>query len=493
MAQTPYKINDRRGAEKSFYSGRNALIKSATHYNDRQQIPELNYDSARNISKQGLAKLRSVGRYMFSNFGPVRGGLFEQAELSVSTFIPQFVGEDSEFGKRAEDFLREWEKIMDLRGWPYDGEAYRRNLIIQSRVDGDIFTLLTEGEGGYPQIQVIPAHRIGSQGTSRIVESGPWKDYQIIHGAITNDYGRVVAWRVYPTGDYTGTDYVEISSANLFPSYFIEFSDQFRGISSLAAAAFDWQDVYERRAFEMLAQKNASSISLVEKNEMGSADDGSPYLSIPEDGLTSGDATGLAIEKMDGGTIRYLKNGNSLESLKFERPTADQQNFEASIIRGAFRAMEWDMDFSLDTSRVGGASLRLVVEKCNRTIEKNQALVEKALRRVHGYAIAKAIKLGLLPESQDWWRWEYQGPARVTADAKYDDDIARERIKLGGLTYRDWYNMRGMWWEDEVLQRIKEQKFIEENCEAIGVSPDKVQLLTPNGNQALESKPNETD
>ena len=379
---------------------------------------------------------------------------------------------------------------MMVSGWGNDGCSYRTNIVLSTRREGNHFTLQADNGDGYPLVQEIPSHRIGSVYEETQVRGGRYDGYHICNGIIQDDYGRAVAYRVYSDGYLTG-DYEDIPADVMFQSFFPEYVGQSIGISSLGSCACDWQDVLERRKFELLAQKIGASIALVEGNERGQAPPGIGAITKPSAGSsTAGTATGLITELYDGGVTRYYKSksGEELKTLRMDRPSSDSQAFEAAIIRGAFKGMEWDVDFSLDPSKVGGVPMRVVVDKINRTIDKNQALVEKAMRRVHGWAISKAIKLGLLPANDEWYKWEYQGPSRPTSDAKYDDDIDRERLKMGGLTYRDWYAKRGMWWEDEVRQRIDEQKFIEDECKTAGVDVNKVQLLTPNGN--LQSSQN---
>src|SRR5258708_6497169 len=112
MAEKPYKINDYRGTGRAYY-GSNQLIKAATQTTDRKATPFLDHDTNRNISHVGHQNLRNVGRFLYSNFPMVHGALNEQAELSVGTFIPQFVGEDKEWGKVSEQALTDWHQILD--------------------------------------------------------------------------------------------------------------------------------------------------------------------------------------------------------------------------------------------------------------------------------------------------------------------------------------------------------------------------------------------
>ncbi len=459
MPQAAYKINDRRGKNQpSYYRGpaNNSLYKAATQTDERKSIPNLDWDHERNISRLGHRQLRNVGKFLYANFPIISGALDEQAWLSVSTFIPQFTGKDKNWGELAEARLKEWGKIMNVRGWDFDECDYRVGVVTTTKREGAHFTLQVDNGDGYPLIQAIPPHRVGSRLDEHQVVGGPYDGYYICNGIIQDDYGRAVAYRVYSDGYLTG-DYVDIPANVMFQSFFPKYVDQGIGLSALASSACDWQDVQERREFELLAQKLGSSIALIEKNEAGEALNPSDHVVTPEETTdTAATPTGLVIEKFDKGTVRYIKGGDSIEALRYDRPSRDSQDFEAAIIRGAFKGMEWDVDFSLDPSKVGGAQMRIVVEKINRAIERNQALVEKAMRRIHGWAISKFIKLGLLPPNDEWFKWEYQGPGEITADKKHDSDVDIQEIAQNIQTRKRACAKRGLFRQDVDRERFDE-------------------------------------
>ncbi|MDB6021268.1 MAG: hypothetical protein JWQ04_1125 [Pedosphaera sp.] len=504
MAEKPYKIIDRRGTSRTFY-GNNQLIKAATQTSDRKATPFLDYDTNRNISHVGHRTLRNVGRFIFANFPMVHGALQEQAELSVGTFIPQYLGADKAWGEMAEQALVDWHRILDLRGWPYDGTSFLTNLIIGARRDGDHATLLTENADGYPLIQTIPVHRIGSRYNEFIVSEGEYDGATIINGVIVNEYGTPLAYRVYDDYPYTG-EHTDIPADSLILSYFPEWVDQSRGITSMGSCAFDWSDIAERRSFEMLAQKYGSALNLIETNERGGPTPGAQFITRPTTGSnTTGTPTGLITESYDGGTVRYLKanSGSKIEGFRNDRPSADSQRFEESMIRGAFAGMEWSIDFALDPTKAGGAQMRIVVEKINATIAKNQRLAAKVMRRLDGWALRKFIKIGLLPENVDWYKWAFQGPAEVTADAKYDSDVTLQEIRSGIDTRQRACARRGEFWQDVDDQRETEtdamlgraQKLAKKYNLQIQEVITLLNLPTPNGNLAAVNiqEPNVTD
>jgi capsid protein len=399
----------------------------------------------------------TIGRWLYHNSPELRGAVREMADLAASSYIPQFYGSDKVWGNKAEEWLYEHDKICDVRGWPYNMATYRRNLVLAVLRDCDLGTLLTETPEGYPLIQPLGAHRIGSGSGSERVAGGEFDGANIYDGVITDDYGRTIGYRICDPA--TGAPDRDISANDMFLSFLPEYVDQGRGISELAAAFFDFQDTRESRTFNLLAGKIAASIALVEKNETGEADSAKAIVSGGEYDADDNTKSTIHQETVDGGMIRYFKagTGSSIESFSYDRPGANSQEFEDRVIRAAFAGMGWSYDFSLNPTKAGGAQMRIVIDKINRRLKSIQDLVLlPAMRRIDGWRISKAIKLGLLAPSKEWYMWDYQGPSRLTADAKYESDVDLQELGAGVGTLASAAARRGTYWEDVRGQQDKE-------------------------------------
>lgn len=477
-AAPAYRIIDRRNAPYG-YAG-NALIESATQTGERSYVAPADHDIHRTVSNMGRRTLMSLGRSMFWKFPALQGMVLEQANLAVSTFLPQYTGRNKDWGTEAEEKLGEWHKILDIAGWPYDYDSYLQSLVIGPLVEGETATLLTDNGEGYPLIQTIPVHRIGKfsqpDATAQVRYSGnnlyvdgvliddarPYPATEsvsflarIIDGVIVDDYCRAIAYRV----DGESQDqYQDISARNLFLAFSPQATGQVRGFSLLASSIFDWQDLAEWKRFEMIAQKVFSTRTLIETNETGDIDEAKSIIKTAATFDTSGNKTALDVQHLYGGTIQYLraKTGSKVEAFGYDRPGTNSREFLKTTLRDAFRGTEWDAFFSLDPQSVGGAPMRVIVEKINLVAAKRRKLVRKCCARVDGYAIAKMMKLGLLPWDDDWYRWEYQGPGDVTADKKYDSDVDIAEIGQGISTRKKACANRGLHLEDVDAQRESE-------------------------------------
>lgn len=444
------------------------MVLGATQNAQRTQVPFLDKDTHRTISNLGRRTLMTLGRWLFWNQPAVSGAILEQAMFASENFQPQFWGKDKAWGDQAEAWLLEWEKICDVAGWPYDMTSYRELLVLSDLREGDMATLLTETPDGYPQIQLWPAHRIASYSCDTTVQGGEYDGSRISDGVITDDFRRPVAYRLV---DEAGAHLTDVPARNMFLSFIPKQADQVRGFSGLASAVFDWQDLKESRYFELIAQKAAAAVALLETNEAGNTDETRSVIRTRATHNSSGGKETLDTQELQGGLYRYFKAGTNseLKAFSYDRPGSNTITYQDTVLRDAFQGIEWSMFFSNDPSKVGGAPLRIIVEKINRVIRKRQRMIAQALRRIHGYAISKAIKLGLLPFSEEWWKWEYQLPALITADRKYDSAIDVDEYANRFTSLKTICAKRGTYWEDTVLQWLDEQKFIQTKAAEMGV------------------------
>lgn len=456
MSAPAYKINDRRSSTGyTGAGGRDVLIESARQVPERRLIQPADKDFHRNISSLGRRTLTTLGRWLFWNVPVVRGMVLEQADLAVGTFLPQFYGENKDWGNKAEEWLFDWHKIFDIAGPPFDYDFWLQSLILLPIVDGDFGTLLTSTDSGYPMIQIIPGHRIGGRfHADDTVKGGPYDGAKIIDGVIVNDYGRALAYRVCGDG-YDPNNFQDISARDMMLHFTPLFPGQLRGISGLASSVFNFQDAQEWDRLEMLAQKIFASQTITEYNESGDVDEAKAAVSRAATYNTDDKKTSMTEESMEGGgMIRYFKanSGSKIDAFHYDRPGTATQDFQNRKIRDAFRGTQWDAFFSLDPQQVGGAPMRIIVAKINSVLKKLRKVAGKACARADGYGLSKSE----LPFDVDWYKWEYQGPGDITADAMYDSQVGLQETAQGFSSRKIQAAKRGEYWEELDAQREAE-------------------------------------
>lgn len=453
MAASPLTFLEQRWA--AGYSANNSLVRSATQTTDRQQISGLDYDTHRTISPLGHSVLRMIGRHLYWNCDPIRAAVDEMARLATSTFFPQFYGTEKEWGREAESYLRESDNFIDVRGWPFTWSTYLQNLVREVLVDGDQGTLLAELNDS-ARVQVWKSHRIGSRAQSNIVSGGPYDGATIINGCILNDYGGSYAYAIQPDANYAAQPMAYVSANNFLLNFLPSTSDALRGYSALATAAFPMSDREESKAYLLLAQKIAATMAVEIQNQAGQPDRAKALVSAPATAAEAGVAQELPKELMKPGRIMYFAGGKGqgIKVVEQDQPGDNVVNYQNEIIREGLQSLGWSYDFSHNPSKVGGAQMRVVIEKIEARLHEIRAmLVGPVARRITGYRIAKAIKAGFLRENSEWFMWRFQWPAKLTADRKYDSEIDLEESLRGLMTDQKFCGRRGDD-RDEVYEEV---------------------------------------
>lgn len=446
MSVKPYTFIDRRQSQ----TGSNSLIRAATQTTDRLQVAMLDADTHRTVTGLGRRVALSVGRELYQNCSPIRAAVDEIARLATSVFIPQSYAKDVKWRTIAEEYLYEGDQFIDVRGYPYSMQTYLRNLVREVLVDGDQGTLLAEVDGS-AKIQVWRSHRIGSRTNARIIAGGEYDGATIIDGVVVDDVGRRLAYGL--VNNSWEEPFAYVSENNFLLNFLPNTSDALRGYSALTTAAFDMQDLNEFKQWTLIKQKIAASLAIEVQNGTGVADRTQQLMAAPStDRDANGNATDLPTEMTKPGRYVYFKagEGQTLRVVPNNEPGPDLQAHHTQIIRESLQSLGWSYDFAHDATKIGGASMRVVIEKVNARLEEiRDLLVRPVMRRITGWRIAKAIKAGFIPENPEWFKWTFQCAAKLTADRKYDAEVDLLEARQGWLTDKQAIAKRGGFIEDE--------------------------------------------
>jgi capsid protein len=183
-----------------------------------------------------------------------------------------------------------------------------------------------------------------------------------------------------------------------------------------------------------------------------------------------------------GGKLVSLKPDESLESFQSNRPSPTFTGFLEHLRRDAALGVI-PFEFAADSSKVGGAGVRLIVAKADRRFSFRQMILERRLiRPVWGYVIGDAVARGLLPAITDWWKIATVPPRRVTVDAGREAQQNRADVEMGLKTLSDHYAELGADFGEELERRAADAKLILETARKYGVPPEmlwKPAALTP--------------
>jgi hypothetical protein len=402
----------------------------------------------------------SVSRRIWANNGVVKGAIAKKAMHSVGrAWSPQFHGEDKVWGELAEEWLEdEWYKLCDVRGTVYDFKTglYLDSISIDR--DGDVGILLTEtSENHYPKIQRIPAHRIGQRDQcEEKIKEGKYKGYRISHGVIYNRQGGPIAYRFL--GDTVAED-EDIPADRLILFFDPEWDDQPRGIPVFSHALNDIRDADQSEDWERLAQLINSSIVLLETNESGGLDANAPGTLL---GGQDSESASITQEQFDGGMTRYYKagTGGKLEAHTASRPGADWETFQDRIARKSLQGV-WPYSLVWKPDGMNGVQERSVIEDARALIRDRQDLLEANARRIIGYAVSKAMKLGILPayKGKDvggFFKWKFTMPPKFSIDHGRDGNSRRADYLLGHRNLEEILAEQGYSYADHMEDREEE-------------------------------------
>jgi capsid protein len=230
-------------------------------------------------------------------------------------------------------------------------------------------------------------------------------------------------------------------------------------------------DEIELLALEKHAVKDNADISRILKTARGELDDNGDFIvggaagnNDPSDPVT--------LQKIVGGKLVALKPDESIESFQSNRPSPTFTGFLEHLRRDSALGMI-PFEFAADSSKIGGAGVRLIVAKADRRFSFRQMILERRLiRPVWAYVIGDAIARGLLPAVEGWWKMAIVGPKRVTVDAGREAQQNRADVEAGLKTITDHYAELGADFREEIERRGADAKLILETAAKYGVPPE---------------------
>jgi hypothetical protein len=129
-----------------------------------------------------------------------------------------------------------------------------------------------------------------------------------------------------------------------------------------------------------------------------------------------------------------------------------------------------DTRYAIDPTKAGGAQMRVVVEKINRTILHIQrTLIEPCRKQLDNWRINVFMQRGDLPYNEEWFKYRYQVPAKLTADAKYQSQVDITEYAAGFTTHERIAANRSSNWEDDQDQKAREIKRAMNLAESMGI------------------------
>ena len=399
---------------------------------------------------------------------------------------PIFMGADKAWGSQAEAWLSDWFQICYVDGMSWWDGLFLESVAIDR--DGDALTILTTSQSGFPQLQIVPWHQIGSRDTSfpLVIKDGPYAGLREDNGVILNTAGRAVAYRIL--GETAEQDRIVSAQSAMLTRDHREIG-QVRGISGLAPAIMGLRALKELGDDIRFAANAHAKMTFLIHNEGGMADPSDPAYALNTTEAVN-QSNGIRMEQMQGGMVQYMRAnaGEQIKAFETNFPSEAQDRLQERIIRDALLAMGWPPELGWDMSKLGGASARIMLEMANRSITDRHQYLSQFCKRRCAFAIARAVEIGLLPKYTGAdaarggaYQFRFSAPPLLTADAGYASRDAIEAYRAGMRSMTDILSAGGLTLDQHLDEVENEEIEIRKRMERSGLPRSVFGILTPNG------------
>ncbi|MBP7948909.1 MAG: phage portal protein [Verrucomicrobiales bacterium] len=424
----------------------------------RGSVPGASPTDARNELTPGVrSELVRKARYLHKNSGFVRELVANMAIYSTGDGIRvQAQSPDPEWNRAAEDYFALWAARCEITR-RFSFQECQALVCRGMDIDGEYFIHKTRDADGEPRLQLIESHRVGDDFGSS----------QTIDGIGLDAFGAPAFYRVREDGGARR----DIPSAAVLHVHEPEWAGAVRSCPTIQHSINHVLDEMELLALEKHAVKDNADVARVLKTARGDIDDHGDFVVGPAGG--AGESSDpVTLQRIVGGKLVALKPDESLDSFQSNRPSPTFTGFLEHLRRDASLGMI-PFEFAADSSKVGGAGVRLIVAKADRRFSFRQMILERRLiRPVWSYIIGDAIARGLLPVALGWWRISCVPPRRVTVDAGREAQQNRADVEMGLKTLSDHFQELGADFGEEIERRAADAKLILETAAKFGVPPE---------------------
>jgi capsid protein len=430
----------------------------------RGSVPGASPTDARNELTPGVrTELVRKSRYMHKNSGFVRELVANMAIYSTGDGIRvQAQSPNPEWNRTAEAYFAMWSPRCEVTR-RFSFEECQALVCRGMDIDGEYFIHKTRDAQGEPRIQLIESHRVGDQFGSQ----------ETIDGIGLDAWGAPVFYRTLEDNGKPR----DLPAPSVLHIHEPEWAGGVRSHPTIQHSINHVLDEMELLALEKHAVKDNADVSRILKTARGEIDDHGDFV---VGGAGGGEASDpVTLQRIIGGKLVALKPDESLDSFQSNRPSPTFTGFLEHLRRDSALGMI-PFEFAADSSKVGGAGVRLIVAKADRRFSFRQMILERRLiRPVWAYVIGDAIARGLLSPIEGWWKICTVPPKRVTVDAGREAQQNRADVEMGLKTLSDHFNEQGADFGEEIERRASDAKLILDTAAKHGVPVD--MLWKPNG------------
>ena len=321
-------------------------------------------------------------------------------------------------------------------------------------IDGEYFIHKTRDSQGEPRIQLIESHRVGDKFGSQ----------ETIDGVGLDSWGAPMFYRMLEDDGIHN----DLPATSILHIHEPEWVGGVRSHPTIQHSINHVLDEMELLALEKHAVKDNADVSRILKTARGEIDDSNDFM-VGGAAIGTENSDPVSLQRIVGGKLIALKPDESLDSFQSNRPSPTFTGFLEHLRRDSALGMI-PFEFAADSSKVGGAGVRLVVAKADRRFSFRQMILEtRLIKPIWAYVVGDAISRGSLPPIPGWWKISTVPPKRVTVDAGREAQQNRSDVEMGLKTLSYHFNEQGADFGEEIERRASDAKLIIETAEKYGV------------------------
>jgi capsid protein len=365
---------------------------------------------------------------------------------------PQSHASTPEMQERYEAYFAEKAKRIDITNRFSFYQA--QSILLRGMIrDGDSFAAKVRNGAGEAKLQLMEAHRVGDPLEGKVPEG--------MHDGIQfGPYGEYIAVNIYRSDGSSR----QILAQSMMMVVDQEYASGARGVPLLQHSINSIQDEMEILALEKQAVKDNGDVTRIIKKAGGILDG-----DMANELGATGTGSYANLANTMGGKLIALEPGEDMTSFQSNRPNATFTGFLAALERDISQGV-LPYEFVGDSSKLGGATVRLITAKAGRVFSKYQTImIENFCVPTWGYIIGQGIAAGELPDDPDWNRVSWTTPKSVTVDAGREAANDRADVEMGLLSMSELYAQRGLDFRTEMAKRASDMVHIKDLAEQYGI------------------------
>ena len=402
-------------------------------------------DAKYELTSHTRSELVRKSRFLEKNSGHIRGILRDLKVYGIGKGIfPNAKTKNQDWNKQAENWFFRWCRHCDISN-RYSWKECQSMILRALIVDGEIFVIKVFDSFGRPKIQLVESHRLMSPDKE--------SNSNVVDGIEFDAHGRVLNYYFLIGENYETTKVPANAVLHIFDP---ERPSQSRAYPQIQHSI---NDIIDRKEILALEKKKVKAISDIVHIIKGG--------NLP----TDGDYTVDVGNKSDGTTpetMNRILGGKNIKIEADESLDVHESNIPSPTFSGFISTLDRDgslgvlpYEFSIDPSKIGGATTRLIASKTQRYVDDmTQIIDERFNEAVWFFAVGWAISHGELSTEPWWWYCTWTHPRKLTVDAGREEQQNRANVEMGLKTLEESFSECGLDFEDEMRTRASNARFI---------------------------------